>query len=87
MPSGPLSPGAFVDSSVQRVGGMFSGNFLAPAVPDSLSRVSLSANSPSFCTSLISLDLIEPLLHLLSVSNVVSVLVGIWVPWVQDMVA
>lgn len=45
------------------------------------------SNSPSFCTSLISLDLIEPLLHLLSVSNVVSVLVGIWVPWVQDMVA
>ncbi|KAM9730574.1 transmembrane and coiled-coil domain-containing protein 6 isoform 2-T2 [Dama dama] len=35
----------------------------------------LTANSPSFCTSLISLDLIEPLLHLLSVSNVVSVLV------------
>ncbi|XP_060271832.1 transmembrane and coiled-coil domain-containing protein 6 isoform X4 [Ovis aries] len=34
----------------------------------------LTANSPSFCTSLISLDLIEPLLHLLSVSNVVSVL-------------
>ncbi|KAB0359565.1 hypothetical protein FD754_003721 [Muntiacus muntjak] len=34
----------------------------------------LTANSPSFCTSLISLDLIEPLLHLLSVSNV-SVLV------------
>ncbi|XP_022444689.1 transmembrane and coiled-coil domain-containing protein 6 isoform X1 [Delphinapterus leucas] len=35
----------------------------------------LTANSPSFCTSLLSLDLIEPLLHLLSVSNVVSVLV------------
>ena len=48
MPSGPLSPGASVDSSVQRVGGMFSGNFLAPAVPDSLSRVSLSANSPNW---------------------------------------
>ncbi|XP_007108001.1 transmembrane and coiled-coil domain-containing protein 6 isoform X2 [Physeter macrocephalus] len=31
----------------------------------------LTANSPSFCTSLLSLDLIEPLLHLLSVSNVV----------------
>ncbi|KAJ8777288.1 hypothetical protein J1605_014671, partial [Eschrichtius robustus] len=39
----------------------------------------LTANSPSFCTSLLSLDLIEPLLHLLSVSNVVSVLVGIGV--------
>ncbi|EPY89852.1 transmembrane and coiled-coil domain-containing protein 6 isoform 2 [Camelus ferus] len=35
----------------------------------------LTANSPSFCTSLLSLDLIEPLLQLLSVSNVVSVLV------------
>ncbi|XP_029074111.1 transmembrane and coiled-coil domain-containing protein 6 isoform X4 [Monodon monoceros] len=35
----------------------------------------LTANSPSFCTSLLSLDLIEPLLHLLSVSNVVSMLV------------
>ncbi|XP_061045676.1 transmembrane and coiled-coil domain-containing protein 6 isoform X1 [Eubalaena glacialis] len=35
----------------------------------------LTANSPSFCTSLLSLDLTEPLLHLLSVSNVVSVLV------------
>nr|XP_015094969.1 transmembrane and coiled-coil domain-containing protein 6 isoform X3 [Vicugna pacos] len=35
----------------------------------------LTANSPSFCTSLLSLDLIEPLLRLLSVSNVVSVLV------------
>ncbi|XP_045140804.1 transmembrane and coiled-coil domain-containing protein 6 isoform X2 [Echinops telfairi] len=35
----------------------------------------LTANSPSFCTSLLSLDLIEPLLQLLAVSNVVSVLV------------
>nr|XP_023490897.1 transmembrane and coiled-coil domain-containing protein 6 isoform X5 [Equus caballus] len=35
----------------------------------------LTANSPSFCTSLLSLDLIEPLLQLLPVSNVVSVLV------------
>ncbi|XP_070374213.1 transmembrane and coiled-coil domain-containing protein 6 isoform X6 [Equus asinus] len=34
----------------------------------------LTANSPSFCTSLLSLDLIEPLLQLLPVSNVVSVL-------------
>ncbi|XP_054108534.1 transmembrane and coiled-coil domain-containing protein 6 isoform X5 [Callithrix jacchus] len=31
----------------------------------------LTANSPSFCTSLLSLDLIEPLLQLLPVSNVV----------------
>lgn len=38
---------------------------------------SLPANSPGFCTSLLSLDLIEPLLQLLPVSNVVSVLVGI----------
>ncbi|XP_004586704.2 transmembrane and coiled-coil domain-containing protein 6 isoform X2 [Ochotona princeps] len=35
----------------------------------------LTAHSPSVCTSLLSLDLIEPLLQLLSVSNVVSVLV------------
>ncbi|XP_013963151.1 transmembrane and coiled-coil domain-containing protein 6 isoform X2 [Canis lupus baileyi] len=35
----------------------------------------LTANSPSFCTSLLSMDLIEPLLQLLPVSNVVSVLV------------
>ncbi|XP_037657619.1 transmembrane and coiled-coil domain-containing protein 6 isoform X2 [Choloepus didactylus] len=35
----------------------------------------LTANSPSFCTSLLSLDLIEPLLQLLPVSNVVGVLV------------
>ncbi|XP_077793288.1 transmembrane and coiled-coil domain-containing protein 6 isoform X5 [Macaca mulatta] len=34
----------------------------------------LTANSPSFCTSLLSLDLIEPLLQLLPVSNVVSVM-------------
>ncbi|KAM5299184.1 transmembrane and coiled-coil domain-containing protein 6 isoform 3-T3 [Ctenodactylus gundi] len=34
----------------------------------------LTANSPTLCTSLLSLDLIEPLLHLLSLSNV-SVLV------------
>ncbi|XP_036917940.1 transmembrane and coiled-coil domain-containing protein 6 isoform X2 [Sturnira hondurensis] len=33
----------------------------------------LTANSPSFCNSLLSLDLIEPLLQLLPVSNVVSV--------------
>ncbi|XP_031522347.1 transmembrane and coiled-coil domain-containing protein 6 isoform X8 [Papio anubis] len=35
----------------------------------------LTANSPSFCTSLLSLDLIEPLLQLLPVSNVVSIMV------------
>ncbi|XP_014384509.1 PREDICTED: transmembrane and coiled-coil domain-containing protein 6 isoform X4 [Myotis brandtii] len=35
----------------------------------------LTANSPSICTSLLSLDLIKPLLQLLPVSNVVSVLV------------
>ncbi|XP_045650460.1 transmembrane and coiled-coil domain-containing protein 6 isoform X2 [Ursus americanus] len=35
----------------------------------------LTANSPCFCTSLLSMDLIEPLLQLLPVSNVVSVLV------------
>nr|XP_012324135.1 transmembrane and coiled-coil domain-containing protein 6 isoform X5 [Aotus nancymaae] len=35
----------------------------------------LTAKSPSFCTSLLSLDLIEPLLQLLPVSNVVSVMV------------
>lgn len=35
----------------------------------------LTANSPGFCTSLLSMDLIEPLLQLLPVSNVVSVLV------------
>ncbi|XP_014650800.1 PREDICTED: transmembrane and coiled-coil domain-containing protein 6 isoform X3 [Ceratotherium simum simum] len=35
----------------------------------------LTANSPSFCTSLLSLDLIQPLLQLLPVSNVVSLLV------------
>uniref|UniRef100_A0A480PS91 Transmembrane and coiled-coil domain-containing protein 6 isoform 2 n=1 Tax=Sus scrofa TaxID=9823 RepID=A0A480PS91_PIG len=35
----------------------------------------LTANSPSFCTSLLSLDLTEPLLQLLSVSDVVSGLV------------
>ncbi|XP_004477915.1 transmembrane and coiled-coil domain-containing protein 6 isoform X3 [Dasypus novemcinctus] len=35
----------------------------------------LTATSPSFCTSVLSLDLIEPLLQLLPVSNVVSVLV------------
>ncbi|XP_031522346.1 transmembrane and coiled-coil domain-containing protein 6 isoform X7 [Papio anubis] len=34
----------------------------------------LTANSPSFCTSLLSLDLIEPLLQLLPVSNVVSIM-------------
>ncbi|XP_017392291.1 transmembrane and coiled-coil domain-containing protein 6 isoform X5 [Cebus imitator] len=34
----------------------------------------LTANSPSFCTSLLSLDLIEPLLQLLPLSNVVSVM-------------
>lgn len=39
----------------------------------------LTANSPSFCTSLLSLNLIEPLLQLLPGSNVVSVLVGIGV--------
>lgn len=39
----------------------------------------LTANSPSFCTSLLSLDLIEPLLQLLPVSNVVSVMVCIGV--------
>lgn len=39
----------------------------------------LTANSPSFCTSLLSMDLIKPLLQLLPVSNVVSVLVGIGV--------
>lgn len=35
----------------------------------------LTANSPTLCTSLLSLDLIEPLLQLLLLSNVVSVLV------------
>lgn len=35
----------------------------------------LTANSPTLCTSLFSLDLIEPLLQLLPLSNVVSVLV------------
>ncbi|XP_059101851.1 transmembrane and coiled-coil domain-containing protein 6 isoform X2 [Peromyscus eremicus] len=35
----------------------------------------LTANSPAFCTSLLSLDLIEPLLQLLPLSNVTSVLV------------
>ncbi|XP_076993323.1 transmembrane and coiled-coil domain-containing protein 6 isoform X3 [Tamandua tetradactyla] len=35
----------------------------------------LTAKSPSFCTSLLSLDLIEPLLQLLPVSNVVGILV------------
>ncbi|KAM4875953.1 transmembrane and coiled-coil domain-containing protein 6 isoform 2-T2 [Thomomys bottae] len=35
----------------------------------------LTANSPTFCTSLLSLDLIEPLLKLLPLSNAVSVLV------------
>ncbi|XP_076411140.1 transmembrane and coiled-coil domain-containing protein 6 isoform X1 [Peromyscus maniculatus bairdii] len=35
----------------------------------------LTANSPTFCTSLLSLDLIEPLLQLLPLSNVISVLV------------
>ncbi|KAM5168884.1 transmembrane and coiled-coil domain-containing protein 6 isoform 3-T3 [Callospermophilus lateralis] len=35
----------------------------------------LTANSPTLCTSLLSLDLIEPLLQLLPLSNVVSVLV------------
>ncbi|XP_004841952.1 transmembrane and coiled-coil domain-containing protein 6 isoform X2 [Heterocephalus glaber] len=35
----------------------------------------LTANSPTLCTSLLSLDLIEPLLQLLSLSNVVTVLV------------
>ncbi|XP_042547922.1 transmembrane and coiled-coil domain-containing protein 6 isoform X2 [Dipodomys spectabilis] len=34
----------------------------------------LTANSPTFCTSLLSLDLIEPLLKLLPLSNVVSIL-------------
>lgn len=36
---------------------------------------SFSANSPTFCTSLLSLDLIEPLLQLLPVSDVVCMLV------------
>uniref|UniRef100_A0A8C5LMR7 Transmembrane and coiled-coil domains 6 n=1 Tax=Jaculus jaculus TaxID=51337 RepID=A0A8C5LMR7_JACJA len=35
----------------------------------------LTANSPTFCTSLLSLDLIEPLLQLLPLSNAVSVMV------------
>ncbi|XP_034373739.1 transmembrane and coiled-coil domain-containing protein 6 isoform X2 [Arvicanthis niloticus] len=35
----------------------------------------LTANSPTFCTSLLSLDLIEPLLQLLPLSNVVCTLV------------
>ncbi|XP_005382074.1 PREDICTED: transmembrane and coiled-coil domain-containing protein 6 isoform X2 [Chinchilla lanigera] len=35
----------------------------------------LTANSPTLCTSLLSLDLIEPLLQLSSLSNMVSVLV------------
>ncbi|XP_041500605.1 transmembrane and coiled-coil domain-containing protein 6 [Microtus oregoni] len=35
----------------------------------------LTANSPTVCTSLLSLDLIEPLLQLLPLSNVISVLV------------
>ncbi|XP_077902558.1 transmembrane and coiled-coil domain-containing protein 6 isoform X2 [Ictidomys tridecemlineatus] len=35
----------------------------------------LTASSPTLCTSLLSLDLIEPLLQLLPLSNVVSVLV------------
>ncbi|XP_036060439.1 transmembrane and coiled-coil domain-containing protein 6 isoform X1 [Onychomys torridus] len=35
----------------------------------------LTANSPTFCTSLLSLDLVEPLLQLLPLSNVISVLV------------
>ncbi|XP_027256611.1 transmembrane and coiled-coil domain-containing protein 6 isoform X3 [Cricetulus griseus] len=35
----------------------------------------LTANSPTLCTSLLSLDLIEPLLQLLPLSNVISVLV------------
>lgn len=35
----------------------------------------LTANSPTSCTSLLSLDLVEPLLQLLSLSNVVSILV------------
>ncbi|KAB1281145.1 Transmembrane and coiled-coil domain-containing protein 6 [Camelus dromedarius] len=47
----------------------------------------LTANSPSFCTSLLSLDLIEPLLQLLSVSNVVSVLVGPLLPSLLDTLA
>lgn len=47
----------------------------------------LTANSPSFCTSLLSLDLTEPLLQLLSVSNVVSGLVGIEIPRVQGLAA
>lgn len=38
---------------------------------------SFSANSPTLCTSLLSLDLIEPLLQLLPLSNVISVLVCI----------
>lgn len=45
-------------------------------LPDGLWLLNnLTAHSPSFCTSLLSLDLIEPLLQLLPVSNVVSVLV------------
>lgn len=36
---------------------------------------SFSANSPTFCTSLLSLDLIEPLLQLLPLSNAVCMLV------------
>ncbi|XP_008833697.1 transmembrane and coiled-coil domain-containing protein 6 isoform X2 [Nannospalax galili] len=35
----------------------------------------LTANSPTFCTSLLSLDLLEPLLQLLPLSNVVCILV------------
>ncbi|XP_021082336.1 transmembrane and coiled-coil domain-containing protein 6 isoform X4 [Mesocricetus auratus] len=35
----------------------------------------LTANSPTLCTSLLSLDLIEPLLQLLPLSSVISVLV------------
>lgn len=50
-----------------------------PCLRDFTLTFSLPANSPSFCTSLLSMDLIKPLLQLLPVSNVVSVLVGIGV--------
>lgn len=59
-----------------KVGRIGRGKFQA-LVRGILLTFSLPANSPSFCTSLLSLDLIEPLLQLLPVSNVVSVLVGI----------
>ena len=61
------------------VGRIGSGLVSCPSWRNFTLTFSLPANSPSFCTSLLSLDLIEPLLHLLSVSNVVSVLVGVGV--------